>query len=232
MNFAKGIFVTGTDTGVGKTWVTIGLMEALKKQGRQVSGMKPIACGAKINGGRLMNDDACLIMQHCSEPTDYELINPVLFESPVAPAIAAKRANATINLEEIKMAYNQLTDGCQNVVVEGVGGWRVPVSSSIGSADLVRELGLSVILVVGLRLGCINHAILTAEAIMADGVDLCGWVSNQLEKDYLYKGETVDLLNETLGCPNIADQIYMNGFCLDKMAENFDSSFISGTLIR
>lgn len=231
MNSTNGIFVTGTDTGVGKTWVTVALMEALKRQGRQVSGMKPIASGAKIHDGRLMNDDACLIMQHCSEPVDYELINPVLFEPPVAPAIAAKQANAIINLDEIKTAYNQLTVGCQNVVVEGVGGWRVPISRAIGSVDLVRELALPVIIVVGLRLGCINHAILTAEAIRADGVDLCGWVSNQLEKDYLCKEETINLLNEALCCPNIADQVYMDGFCLDKMVDRFDSSFISDRLI-
>ncbi len=232
MNPAKGIFVTGTDTGVGKTWITVALMEALKRQGRQVSGMKPVASGAEINNGRLMNDDARLIMQYCSEPTDYDLINPILFEPPVAPAIAAKRANVTINLEQIKTAYNQLSLGCQNVVVEGVGGWRAPISDSVGSVDLVRELALPVIIVVGLRLGCINHAILTAEAIRADGVDLCGWVSNQLEKDYLYKEETINLLNEALGCPHVADQVYTDEFCLDNMAENFHSSFISGSLIR
>jgi dethiobiotin synthetase len=230
MNSAKGIFVTGTDTGVGKTWVTVALMEALKRQGREVSGMKPIASGAKNRNGRLMNDDAYLIMQHCSEPTDYDLINPVIFEPSVAPAIAAKLTNMTINLEPIKAAYNQLSRGCQNVVVEGVGGWRVPISDSVGSADLVRELALPVIIVVGLRLGCINHAVLTAEAIRTDGVDLCGWVSSQLEKDYVYKEETINLLNEVLGCPHVADQGYAAEFCLDRMSENFDSSFILGQL--
>ncbi len=232
MNLAKGIFVTGTDTGVGKTWVTVALMEAIKRQGRQVSGMKPIASGAKIINGRLMNDDARLIMQYCSAPTEYELINPVLFEPPVAPAIAAKQANVTISLEEIKAAYSQLAVTCHNVVVEGVGGWRVPISDSFGSVDIVNELKIPVIIVVGLRLGCINHAILTAEAIRADGVNLCGWVSNQLEKDYIFKEETVDLLNKALGCRNVADQIYSDGLCLDKMVEKFDSTFISGAIIR
>ena len=232
MNLAKGIFVTGTDTGVGKTWVTVALMEAIKRQGRQVSGMKPIASGAKIINGRLMNDDARLIMQYCSTPTEYRLINPVLFEPPVAPAIAAKQANVTISFEEIKAAYSQLASNCHNVVVEGVGGWRAPISGSFGSVDIVNELKIPVIIVVGLRLGCINHAILTAEAIRADGVSLCGWVSNQLEKDYIYKEETIDLLNKALGCRNVADQIYSDGLCLDKMVKNFDSSFLSGAIIR
>jgi len=225
---ANGIFVTGTDTGVGKTWFTITLMEALKEQGHQVAGMKPIATGAILNNGRLINEDASSIMHHCSKSTDYELINPFVFELPVAPHIAACEQNEVISLDQIIACYGQLAAQNRNVVVEGVGGWRVPISESISTVDIVRELDLPVIMVVGIRLGCINHAMLTAEAIRADGVNLCGWVSNQLEKDHMFKRETNNILKERLACPQIADIPYMSNFEPDKMLERIDLSLIFG----
>lgn len=224
----NGIFITGTDTGVGKTWFTVTLMEALKKQGHQVAGMKPIASGAKLNDGRLINEDAMLIMHHCSEATNYELINPVVFELPVAPHIAASQKNEIIDLDQIIASYDQLASNSGSVIVEGIGGWRVPITGKTSLVDLVRVLDLPVIMVVGLRPGCINHAILTAEAIRADGVILRGWVSNQLEKDYLFKRETIDTLKERLACPHIADLAYMNDFEPDKMLERIDLSSIWG----
>jgi len=218
----KGVFITGTDTGVGKTWFTVTLMEALKREGHQTAGMKPIACGATYINGKLMNDDATLIMQHCSQPTDYELINPVVFELPVAPNIAASCANKTVALEQIVASYRQLAAGSEKVVVEGVGGWRVPISNKISTVDLVRELSLPVIMVVGMRLGCINHALLTAEAIKADGMDLCGWVSNQLENDSPYKREVIATLKERLACPHIAEFPYTEGFEPEKMLKSIN----------
>ena len=225
---ANGIFVTGTDTGVGKTWFTITLMEALKKQGHQVAGMKPIAVGAILNNGRLENEDASSIMHHCSKSTKYEWINPVVFELPVAPHIAACQQNEVIALEQIIACYGQLSAQNRIVVVEGVGGWRVPISESISTVDIVRECDIPVIMVVGIRLGCINHAILTAEAIRADGVNLCGWVSNQLEKDHRFKRETNNILKERLACPQIADLPYMSNFEPDKMLERIDLSLMFG----
>lgn len=161
----KGVFITGTDTGIGKTWFTISLMEALKDEGHQVSGMKPIAAGAGRIDGRLVNEDARLIMQHCSKPTNYELINPFVYELPIAPHIAASQQDGCIGLDQIISCYERLASDSEKVVVEGVGGWRVPISDKISAVDLVRELDLGVIMVVGIRLGCINHALLTAEAI-------------------------------------------------------------------
>ncbi len=224
---SNGIFITGTDTGVGKTRFTVTLMEALKKQGHQVAGMKPIASGANLNDGKLMNEDAILIMLHCSETTNYEVINPVVFESPVAPYIAANREKVIIDLDKIIASYDQLASNGGYVIVEGVGGWRVPISDKTSMVDLVRVLDLPVIMVVGISLGCINHAILTEEAIRSDGVNLCGWVSNQLEKDYLFKQETIDTLKEKLTSPHIANQPYMNDFKPDKMLERIDLSLIS-----
>lgn len=222
----KGIFITGTDTGVGKTWFTLTLIEALKKQGHQVAGMKPIASGAKWIDGRLINKDAQLIMERCSKPADYELINPVVYELPVAPHIAASQNNESIDLTQIIVGYDQLASHAGIIVVEGVGGWRVPISDNAFLSDIVRTLDLPVIMVVGIRLGCINHALLTAGAICADGANLCGWVSNQLDKSYLYKEETIKTLEERLGCAHVADLAYMSKFEPDKMIDQVNLSQI------
>ncbi len=219
---SKGVFITGTDTGIGKTRFTLALMEKLKKQGYRVSGMKPIASGATKNNGKLVNEDAKLIMEHCSEPTDYELINPVVFELPVSPNIAANQKKEIIDLDQIISCYRQLASGCEKIIVEGIGGWRVPVSDKLSLVDLVRALDLPVILVVGLRLGCINHAILTAEAIRADGIKLLGWVSNRQDEEYLMADETVKTLKNALVCPYIADLPYMESFDLDINSERID----------
>lgn len=220
----KGVFITGTDTGVGKTWFTLTLMEALKKQGHKINGMKPVASGGNYINGKLMNDDARLILQNCSEPLNYEHINPFVFEAPIAPNFAARQVGEIVELDQIVSSYNQLASACDIVVVEGIGGWRTPLSDNIKTVDLVRELEIPVILVVGLRLGCINHALLTAEAIRADGISLCGWASNQLEKDYLRKEETIDFLNGELACPNIAEMPYWEELEPIKMSERVDLS--------
>lgn len=224
---SKGVFITGTDTGIGKTRFTLALMENLKKQGRRVSGMKPIASGATIRSGKLINEDAELIMSHCSETTDYALINPVVFELPVSPNIAANQKKETIDLEQIVDCYRQLESNCENIVVEGVGGWRVPLSNNISLVDLVRTMNVPVIMVVGLKLGCISHAVLTAEAIQADGLILKGWVSNHLDKDYLFAKETIETLNEILKCPQIADMPFIADYESKKIDKNIDLYNIS-----
>lgn len=222
----KGFFITGTDTGVGKTWFTLALMEALKNQGHITKGMKPVASGGSYINSKLMNDDARLIMQHCSEPTDYELINPVVFELPVAPQIAAEQLNATVSLEQIMTCYKKLVAQSSYVIVEGIGGWRAPLSDKASMVELVRELALPVIMVVGIKLGCINHALLTAEAIRADGVKLCGWVSNQLEKDLPFEKDIRGILKEKLLCPHIADISFRDGLEPDKISETINLSLL------
>ena len=224
---SKGIFITGTDTGIGKTRFTLALMTALKNKGHQVSGMKPIASGARLNNGRLINEDAELIMRCCSKSTDYNLINPAVFELAVAPHIASGKKNEKIDLNQIIACYRKLASNSRNVIVEGVGGWRVPLSNKESLVDLVRILELPIIMVVGLKLGCINHALLTAEAIKADGLILKGWVSNRFDKDYLFHEETIETINENLVCSHIADLPYMENFEADKLFENIDLSDIS-----
>ncbi len=221
---SKGVFITGTDTEVGKTCFTVSLMETLKKQGKIVAGMKPIASGASLRNGKLINDDANLIMQHCSHPTDYDLINPFVFEPPVAPHIAAQQKKEKIDINQILSCYEQLLSINDYVVVEGVGGWRVPLSGGLSIVDLVQALSLPVILVVGLKLGCINHSILTAEAIKADGLNLLGWISNHLYKDYMYAEETIITLKKYLPCPQIADLPYLDDFQIIKPMEKINLS--------
>lgn len=201
----KSFFIAGTDTGIGKTYVTVSLMEEFKKQGYKVAGMKPIASGAVIKNSSLKNEDAELIQQACSEPIDYELINPVVFELPVSPHIAARQVKQAIDLREIERCYQELASNNDLVIVEGVGGWRVPISDEQSMADLAKKLDLPVILVVGLRLGCLNHAILSAEAIKADGFSLYGWVSNRLEEAYLFPEESLETLKKTIESPYLAD---------------------------
>lgn len=217
---SRGIFITGTDTGVGKTCFTVSLMETLKKQGIKVAGMKPIASGATLQNGKLINEDAELIMEHCSEATDYELINPVVYELAVSPHIAANQEKVVPELSQVIDCFKKLESACEIVVVEGVGGWRVPISDNLSLVDLVHALDLPVILVVGLKLGCINHAILTAEAIRADGLNLIGWVSNHLDKEYRFAHETIETLNVALACPNIADLPFISNFQTDKSIES------------
>lgn len=223
----KGIFVTGTDTGVGKTGFSLALMVALKDQGHQVVGMKPIASGADLIGGALINDDAKQIREQSSLPVSYELINPFVFKAPIAPHIAAKRQNEEICLNKIVFNFNQLASTNDITIVEGVGGWRVPFAEDFSAVDIVCALKLPVVLVVGLRLGCISHAILTSEAIRADGVNLIAWASSQLEKDYLHKTETIQTLNKYLDCPHIADFPYQTDLEPQMLSKKVDLSSIS-----
>ena len=221
-------FITGTDTGVGKTWFTVALMAALKRRGLNVIGMKPMATGAEKIKDRLINEDAKLIMQNCSQKVSYNLINPFVFELPIAPHVAAKHEGVVIELDQITKNYHLLKSMCDVLVVEGVGGWRVPVTDKCSLSDLVSKLDLSVILVVGMRLGCINHAILTAEAINADGMNLCGWVSNRLDTVYSQSEETIEALKKRLDCPHIADLRYNSNFDPNKIAKEIAPAFILG----
>jgi dethiobiotin synthetase len=180
----RGFFVTGTDTGIGKTRVSAGLLRALTKSGLKTVGMKPIASGAEMTAEGLRNEDALALQKAASLKRDYALVNPYCFAPPIAPHIAALDAQVEIVLDPILTAYAELCRGADAVVVEGVGGWQVPLSPVLELPDLAREFDLPVVLVVGLRLGCLNHAQLTARAIRADGLELAGWVANAVDPDF------------------------------------------------
>ncbi len=196
-----GIFITGTDTGVGKTVITCGLLRALVDAGHTAIGMKPVATGGEATADGLRNADALDLLSQSRPQLSYAPINPCVYATPASPHIAARRDGSEVRLEPIAQAYSACRAAAEIVLVEGVGGWRVPLSESLQTVDLVRHLRLPVILVCALRLGCINHALLSAAAIVADGVELIGWIANALEPDYAYRAETIDTLNSRLPVP-------------------------------
>ncbi len=198
----QGIFITGTDTGCGKTEITLGLMQALQQRGERVLGMKPVASGAARTHQGLRNEDALRIQTQCSSELAYELVNPFAYEPPVAPHLAAQAAGRPIVLSAIAEVYRRLIGMADRVVVEGVGGWSVPLDGETATvADLALCLDLPVILVVGLRLGCINHALLTEAAIRQSGARLLGWVANQVDPRMASLEGNLQTLRERLPAP-------------------------------
>jgi dethiobiotin synthetase len=200
-----GWFITGTDTGVGKTCVSIALLQALKARGRRVAAMKPVASGCVASASGLRNDDAEQLSGQCSDQLPYEWINPYAFEPAVAPHLVAAETRTRIEVERIREAFHRLAAGVDNVVVEGVGGWLVPIDATRTMQDVAVALGLPVILVVGIRLGCINHALLTAAAITRSGLNLAGWVANRIDPDCERQDENVLTLQARLAAPLLAD---------------------------
>lgn len=202
----KGWFITGTDTGVGKTFVTVGLLRYLNTHGVMAAGMKPLASGCeRTPDGCLRNEDALLIRDASALELPYELVNPFPFEPPVAPHIAAARAGVVIDMETILERFNMIADQADCVIVEGVGGWEVPVGEDAGMPDLAAALGLPVILVVGLRLGCINHAMLTAHAARARGLELAGWVANRVETFVDEEEAVIEAIANRIGAPMLGN---------------------------
>lgn len=194
----SGLFITGTDTEIGKTFVSSLLIKLFVEEGLQVTGMKPVASGAKYIDGILKNDDALSLINASNITTDYKNINPYVFEPAVSPHIAAVNAGVEIDLEKIKNNFDQLQKTSDVVVVEGVGGWYAPLSFNTTVADLAEELQLPIILVVGLRLGCLNHALLTAQAIRQSGLPIAGWVANHVKKDFSSAEENIKTLKHFL----------------------------------
>ncbi len=191
-------FVTGTDTGTGKTLVSSALLHAFAAQGRRVAGFKPVAAGCDADG---RNDDAKALQAASTLPLTYEQVNPYCFVPAIAPHIAATQSGGRIEMARILAAYRELAARADVVVVEGAGGFRVPLNGGQDSADLARELNLPLILVVGMRLGCLNHALLTAEAIAARGLVLAGWVANVLDAQMPALQDNVAELQKRIAAP-------------------------------
>jgi len=205
----SAFFVTGTDTEIGKTWCTLGLIQAFKNQGIRAAGMKPIASGCQLTPAGLRNSDGehILTLNH-PLTLPYPIINPYAFAPPIAPHIAAEQAQQAIQLTKIVEAYQQFTAVAEVIIVEGIGGWRVPIDRQHSLKDLVLALDIPVILVVGLRLGCINHALLTAEVIIGDGCQLIGWIANTLTSEFETQS-VIQTLSERLPAPFLAEMPYL-----------------------
>lgn len=197
----RDFFVTGTDTGVGKTLASTALMRVLRDQGLDVAGMKPVASGATRSNDGLRNEDALALAAESSRAWPYHVVNPYCLEPAIAPHLAAAEAGITIGIEPIVRAFQQLRAGSDVVIVEGAGGFLVPLGPDLSFADLPSRLGLDVILVVGLRLGCINHALLTAEAVARRGLRLAGWIGNAIDPGFARPESNRDTLLATLDAP-------------------------------
>ncbi|NCA70221.1 MAG: dethiobiotin synthase [Sphingobacteriia bacterium] len=197
----SGYFITGTDTGCGKTETSLGLMAALQTLGLRVQGMKPVASGCDPGPDGLRNQDAWRLLRQASTKVQYEQVNPYAFEMPIAPHIAAAESGVRIDLRVIEQAYRTLAVESDRVIVEGVGGWRVPLGAELFVSDLPACLGLPVILVVGVKLGCLNHAALTADRIRADGCTLAGWVANLIDPEMLAREANLDTLTRLIEAP-------------------------------
>ena len=193
-------FVTGTDTGVGKTRVTCALLYATRQRGLSAVGMKPIAAGGEADG---RNDDVVQLMAASSMQPPVALVNPFLYDPPIAPHIAAQEAGRPITLTVIQHALAQLQTLAEVVWVEGAGGLLIPLNAQHDLADLARMLGLPMVLVVGMRLGCLNHALLTAEAIERRGLTLAGWVANRIDPDMARFEANLETLQARLHAPLI-----------------------------
>lgn len=207
---AQGYFITGTDTECGKTEITLGLMHLLQAKGKSVSGMKPVASGALDTKDGQRNDDAQRIQQQASKLIPYDLVNPFAFEPPIAPHLAADIVEQKISFELILECYERLSSLSDRVIVEGVGGWRVPLSSDGDLSDLAKAMGLPVILVVGVKLGCINHALLAVESILAKKLTLAGWVANVMDPEMLELDANLATLRESIDAPCIGVVPYMH----------------------
>lgn len=195
-------FVTGTDTEVGKTTIAAGLLYGARLAGLSTAAVKPIASGCMDTPEGLRNDDALALLAECSLALEYRAVNPFAFKPAIAPHLAAREVGVELTVAALREPVLQmLARGADFTVIEGAGGWRVPLSDHSYLSGLAQALGLPVILVVGVRLGCINHALLSAEAILADGLFLAGWVANIVEPDTASLEENLACLAELLPAP-------------------------------
>ncbi len=211
MSSARAWFITGTDTEIGKTFITCALLHASRNAGYRAVGMKPVAAGAEWHGNEWINEDAARLREAGSFDPGNALINPCCLRDPVAPHIAAHEENRPITPQPLLAAFDTLRARADIVLVEGVGGFCVPLGKDYDTADLACDFALPVILVVGMRLGCINHALLTQEAIRARGLTLEGWVANRIDPDMLRFTANMDALRARLQAPLLGISDHLTG---------------------
>jgi len=201
---AASFFVTGTDTGVGKTLISAALTRALVARGLRVAVMKPVASGSGPTAEGPRNSDALTLMAAANVPAPYEVVNPYCFLPPISPHIAAREAGVSIDLTLLRSRFDSLALASDCVVVEGAGGWLAPISDTASMADLAAALSLPVLLVVGLRLGCLNHALLTRDSVATRGAAFAGWIANAIDPHFDRPEENLATLSTRLGAPPLA----------------------------
>ncbi len=218
----KGIFITGTDTGIGKTWASVALMRALQETGLTVLGMKPVASGAIWRDGRLVNEDALALQAAGSVVIPYEQVNPYVYQPAVSPHLAYERAEEAPDIECIVRNFGALAEQADCVVVEGVGGWLAPINARQSVADMAVALDIPTVMVVGLRLGCLNHARLTHACISAGSARFGGWIANHLDAEMQCVPENLTTLARDMGTECLGE------IANDANAQASDSGFMSG----
>jgi dethiobiotin synthetase len=197
----RHVFVVGTDTGVGKTRVAQALVAAAVRSGHRAIGMKPVASGCRSTPAGLRSEDAEILMQTANVQAAYADVNPYAFAPPVSPHIAAREAGVDVSVEVVQRHFARLAEQADCVIVEGAGGWLAPIGERLTMADIALGLRLPLVLVVGMRLGCLNHAALTQQAIARSGLALAGWVANCLDADMDRLQENLDVLARELPAP-------------------------------
>ena len=220
---ARGCFITGTDTDIGKTSICLALVEVLKKNSYRVAAMKPVASGCEESVDGRRNKDALLMLQHTGSCHDYRTINPFALSLPSAPLLAAQHDGVEIEAGPILESFHILSENADVVLVEGVGGWHMQLNEDLWLSEVVKNLNLPVIMVVGLRLGCINHALLTAEAIAGSGCWMLGWIGNQIDPSYKDSDSTIALLSRLLAAPLIGSIPYVPQGNVEKMTGFLDN---------
>lgn len=206
----RALFVTGTDTGVGKTVIAAALLRGLRERGQRVAGMKPVASGCRRSPDGIVSDDALALIAEASESAPYRIVNPYAFIPPIAPHVAAVEAGTRIDLRELERAYRILSGLADVVVSEGEGGWLTPLDAKHSLADFARKVKADVVLVVGLRLGCLNHALLSAQAIEHSGLKLAGWVANAIDPSFERASDNVRALQERLKAPLLGQVAHLS----------------------
>lgn len=206
----KRLFITGTDTDIGKTLVACQLMRELAASGKTVAGLKPVAAGAVEHGGEAVNQDALDLKQNCSRDYNYEQVNPILFEEPIAPHIAAESIGQKLTVQHcVDKSQLMLSEIVDYLIVEGAGGWLVPLNNDETMADLAVAMGCDVVLVVGMRLGCINHALLSAQSVRQSGAKLLGWVANFVDPDMDEQQANLMAIAQRIDAPLLAKVPYL-----------------------
>lgn len=201
----KRFFITGTSTDVGKTYVACALLKNLNEQGFQTAALKPVASGGILTSEGLQNQDALDLQKAASLRLNYKTVNPILFEPPIAPHIAAELAGSALNVDTVlKACSTALNTPADYLIIEGAGGWLVPLNHQESFADLAEKLEAEIILVVGMQLGCINHALLTVDNILKRGLTLKGWIANCIDPDMLNLNENIETLKHRIKAPLLA----------------------------
>ncbi len=218
---AKTFFVTGTDTDVGKTVVSAALLQAAKNKGLKTLAIKPVAAGCDNTDEGLRNDDALLLQKHMTLDLAYEQVNPIALEAPAAPHIVAASVGKSLSVSRlVGFCRGALMTKHDFSLIEGAGGWRVPLNARETLADLPREMNIPVILVVSIKLGCINHALLTAESIQRDGLVLAGWVANSVGREAIdFENENIATLNALVPAPCLGILPYSSPLSIEKLSE-------------